>query len=178
MSFKIFLFFLCALNISNADIIYLVGGEKLNGEIKSLEDDFFEIKLNADLVKINKNKIRSIVFENNSPQKYFTTPETTFKYWIEQIKKGDIDAIMPCYVSYLQENKKNELKTLPKNKFKDMIKEAKKSEFKIFEPLIIGDSATLKVERTCKSGFFWIKKEIKEEFYEFVLENQEWKLAQ
>lgn len=171
--FKIVLLFLLFISVTilYADVVYLKDGKILSGSIINFNNDNFELLTEKDRIKLSKNEISIIVLESDKPSPNFSSPKKTFEFWKRSAIKRDLFGLSLCYEKAFRANKLKELQSFTETEIKDMSKKTKKSDFVIDPPVILGDRATMKVERIYKK-----KKML--EFVEFVLEDGEWRMSE
>ncbi|MBN2383665.1 hypothetical protein JXQ70_12395 [bacterium] len=152
-----------------AEIFTLVDGTQILGELVHYYNQNFEIKTEAGLLTLPREKVITISFEKRQVSKEFATPEETFKTWLKAIKANDLDKMTQCYGLVYQ------------NIFAMQMKEVSAQErqeiFEIFlsdSLKIIGtetkDNATmlqLEFEENGKTETVWLK---------FLNEAGEWKM--
>ena len=171
--FKLVIFFwiIFSFNLLHADIVYFKSGKIVEGNIVNYKDDYFELLMEKERIKLIKKEIYMIVLESNKPSLNFISPQKTFEFWKKSAIKKDLFGLSLCYEKQIKADKLKEFQSFSPNEVKEMSKKTKKSDFSTFEPVIVGDRATMRVERM-------YKKEKSVEFMEFVIENGEWKISE
>ena len=141
------------------------------GEIQGFKNGEFTIMTSGGEITLPKDKIHFIVLDSIRKGGLFSNPKKTFLRWVEAAKEGNIPKMAACYTKGLMFRKIRELSSTDSDKLKEMKKIIGKTKFEISDPLIIGNLATLRVER-------FYKKTKSESFLEFVIERGEWKIEE
>jgi len=120
------------------------------------------------MMKIPREKIRSISFQLPLPRPEFSTAEKTFDRWRGALAKGDVEKAIDCYALMYQGMLASQVGQASDG-IKQMQKEMEGTTFVVKGSQVKGDSATLKVTRKKgdESGTVDIA---------FVRENGEWKM--
>jgi len=90
--------------------------------------------------------------------------------WIDAARKLDSEGMLRCYVSDAQAQKRKEFQKFKTEELRRMQADAIKTRFHVAEPLIIGNRATVKVDRE-------FGKASETEIFELVLERGEWRIS-
>lgn len=153
------------------EVIELIDGTKMSGTVMHAYNEAIEIKLEGGEVMVMQlEKLKSVVFTKIEPRPEFSTPEKAFKHYLSLMRQGDIDRTVSCYRLMYQKMMREELSSMTASDKAKMQEEMVKTEFELNETIINGKKARIPVKR-----YFDGKKEEAE--FIFVKENGEWKLA-
>lgn len=157
-----------AVGVARAEVIELLDKTKLNGKIIHFYDGVYSIETTGGLIKLPKEKIKSIVFSLPAARPEFSTPEKTFERWKTAMAKGEVEKVIDCYALMYQGFLATQMGQV-QDGFKKMQAELAGTKFTIKGAQTKGESATLKVERAKGSD-----SEVAD--VGFVRENGEWKM--
>lgn len=154
---------------SSAATAYLTDGTVLEGEIESVDSQRILVKTSGGTMSVTASSLEKIIFRNRVADDRLSSPQKTFQFWMHSAKNLDIEGMVRCYAAYSQVQKRNELLAIKADELASQKKAFERSTFSISEPLVLGNRATLKIERK-------IGETEQMEMFEFVLENGEWKI--
>jgi hypothetical protein len=154
--------------LARAEVIELVDKTKLNAKILHYYDGVYSVENQGAVMKIPRDKIRSITFQLPAPRAEFSSAEKTFDRWRKALIDGDLEKAIDCYALMYQGMLASHLGQASDG-IKQMKKEIEGTKFTVKGSSTKGDSATLKVLR--QKGEDSETGEIA-----FVRENGEWKM--
>lgn len=160
----------------------LRSGEKLTGSVERVADGLWTVTLpggksrtlkQADLLRIEFDATPAAHEEPSTviSKAPFETPTDTLRTWRQAAIAGDVGRMVACYASFARDEKRKELKKIPKEAFDRMRAATARTDFAPGEPLYQGDRAVLEVNWT--SGLL-----SDSQVLNFVLERDGWKLLQ
>ena len=153
---------------ARAEIIELLDKTKLNGKIIHFYDDIFTIETGGKMIKLPREKVKSIAFALPATRPEFSSAEKTFERWRKALNDGDLEKMIDCYALMYQGFLANQVGGAGDG-VKKMQKELEGWKFEVKGSSVKGDTATLKVLR--KKG-----EESDTGDIAFVKENGEWKM--
>jgi hypothetical protein len=153
---------------ARAEVIELVDRTKINGKIVHYYDGVYSVDTQGTVMKIPREKIRSISFQLPPARAEFSSAEKTFDRWRKALVDGDLEKAIDCYALMYQGMLASHLGQASDG-IKQMKKEIEVTKFTVKGSAIKGDTATLKVLR--QKGEDSETGEIA-----FVRENGEWKM--
>ncbi len=159
---------LLSAGVARAEIFELVDKTKLNGKIVHYYDGVFTLDTGGNLVKLPREKVKSIAFQLPPARPEFSSAEKTFDRWKKALNDGDMEKMIDCYALMYQGFLASQVSGST-DSLKKMQKELEGWRFEVKGAAVKGDSATLKVLR--KKGEESDTGEIA-----FVKENGEWKM--
>ena len=166
---NLYLLLLFASPAALAATVYLTDGTMLEGNIESLDPQRVLITTTGGSISVAESSLEKIVYRNRAVDDRFSSPQKTFQFWIHSGKQLDVEGMVRCYAAYSQAQKRNELLAIKADELTQQKQALERSLFTVSEPLVLGNRATLKVERK-------IAETEQMEMFEFVLENGEWKI--
>jgi hypothetical protein len=140
----------------------------MNGKIVHFYDDLFTVEVGGKMIKLPREKVKSIAFSLPPARPEFSSAEKTFERWRKALNDGDLNKMIECYALMYQGFLANQVGG-GSDGVKKMQKELEGWKFEVKGSSVKGDSATLKVLR--KKGDESDTGEIA-----FVKENGEWKM--
>jgi hypothetical protein len=153
---------------ARAEVIELVDRTKINGKIVHYYDGVYSVDTQGTVMKIPRDKIRTISFQLPPARAEFSSAEKTFDRWRKALVDGDLEKAIDCYALMYQGMLASHLGQASDG-IKQMKKEIEVTKFTVKGSAIKGDTATLKVLR--QKGEDSETGEIA-----FVRENGEWKM--
>jgi hypothetical protein len=154
--------------IARAEVIELVDRTKINGKIVHYYDGVYSVDSQGTVMKIPRDKIRTISFQLPPARSEFSSAEKTFDRWRKALVDGDLEKAIDCYALMYQGMLASHLGQASDG-IKQMKKEIEVTKFTVKGSQVKGDTATLKVLR--QKGEDSETGEIA-----FVRENGEWKM--
>jgi hypothetical protein len=156
---------------AQAEIIELLDKTKMNGRIVHYYDGVFTVEAGGNMVKLPREKVKSIGFQLPAARPEFSSAEKTFDRWKKALNDGDMEKMIDCYALMYQGFLASQVSGASgaSDTLKKMQKELEGWKFEVKGSAVKGDSATLKVLR--KKGEESDTGEIA-----FVKENGEWKM--
>jgi hypothetical protein len=154
---------------ARAEIIELVDKTKLTAKIIHYYDGVYSVENQGAVIKIPRDKIRTITFQLPAPRAEFSTAEKTFDRWRKALVDGDLEKAIDCYALMYQGVLASHIGQADGGGIKQMKKEIEGTKFVVKGSSTKGDTATLKVLR--QKGEDSETGEIA-----FVRENGEWKM--
>jgi hypothetical protein len=153
---------------ARGEVIELLDKTKMNGKIVHFYDDLFTVEVGGKMIKLPREKVKSIAFSLPPARPEFSSAEKTFERWRKALNDGDLNKMIECYALMYQGFLANQVGG-GSDGVKKMQKELEGWKFEVKGSSVKGDSATLKVLR--KKGDESDTGEIA-----FVKENGEWKM--
>lgn|ERR1017187_522422 len=153
---------------ARAEIIEFLDKTKMNAKIVHYYDGVYSVESQGSMVKVPKEKIKSITFQLPAPRAEFSTPEKTFDRWRKALAEGSLEKVVDCYALMFQGMLAMQVGQVSDG-LKKMQKEVEGTKFALKGSSIKGDSATLKVTRQKGEDSETVD-------VPFVRENSEWKM--
>jgi hypothetical protein len=153
---------------ARAEIIELLDRTKITGTIVHYYEGVYSVDTQGKVMKIPREKIRSISFQLPPARPEFSTAEKTFERWRKALLDGDLEKAIDCYALMYQGMLATHLGQASDG-IKQMKKEIEGTKFTVKGSSVKGETATLKVLR--QKGEDSETGEIA-----FVRENGEWKM--
>jgi hypothetical protein len=157
---------------ARAEVFQLLDNTQVTGKILHFYDGQFHVELaGGQKVELPVSKIKAITFKLPPARAEFSTPEKTFARYKDALLKNDMNKVIDCYALMYQGLMSAQLGQASSDELKKMQKEVEGTKFEVKSSKVIGQTATLKVQRS--KGDESETAEIK-----LVLENGEWKMTQ
>ena len=153
---------------ARAEIIELLDKTKMTVKIVHYYDGVYSVESQGQIVKIPKEKIKSITFQVPAPRAEFSTPEKTFERWRKALGEGSLEKVIECYALMFQGMLAMQVGQVSDG-LKKMQKEVEGTKFTLKGSTIKGETATLKVTRQKGEDSETVD-------IPFVRENSEWKM--
>src|SRR3989339_1246041 len=146
-----------------AETILTLDGTKVEGTVVEYTSTHVVVQRDGARITLPKAQIERIEVNAHRPDARLGTPEGTLNLWIDAARKLDSEGMLRCYVSDAQAQKRKEFQKFKTEELRRMQADAIKTRFHVAEPLIIGNRATVKVDRE-------FGKASETEIFELVLE--------
>ncbi len=159
---------LLAGSVARAEVIELLDKTKLSAKIVHYYDGVYTVETPGGVVKLPKDKIKSIAFQLPAPRPEFSSAEKTFDRWRKAMHDGDLEKVIDCYALMYQGMLASQVGQISDG-LKKMQKELEGTKFTVKSASVKGETATLKVQR--QKG-----EESETGEIAFVKENGEWKM--
>jgi hypothetical protein len=154
--------------IARAEVIELVDRTKINGKIVHYYDGVYSVDSQGTVMKIPRDKIRTISFQLPPARSEFSSAEKTFDRWRKALVEGNLERAIDCYALMYQGMLASQVGQAADG-MKQMQKEIEGTKFVVKGSSIKGETATLKVVR--QKGEDSATGDIA-----FIRENGEWKM--
>ncbi len=153
---------------ARAEVVELIDKTKMNAKIVHFYDGVYTVESQGQMVKLPKEKIKSITFQMPAPRAELSTPEKTFERWRKSLAEGNLEKVIDCYALMFQGMLAMQLNQVSDG-LKKMQKEIEGTKFSQKGATIKGENATLKVTRQKGDDSEAVD-------IPFVRENGEWKM--
>ncbi len=157
---------------AHAEVVELLDKTKMSAKIVHFFDGVYTLETPGGIVKLPKDKIKSIAFQLPPPRPEFSSAEKTFDRWRKALAEGNIEKMIDCYALMYQGMLASQIGQGPgqaTDSLKKMQKELEGTKFSVKGSQVKGETTTLKVVR--QKG-----EESETGEVAFVRENGEWKM--